>query len=166
VSGQPPSPVPVRPEILDPQAEPRLARFARRARRHWSWARTQGIGRLLDEDDLHPLDRGRLALQRRRWQARHPIPPGTAVPVYLVGLQRSGTNMLAKGLEASHEVEVRNENDRRAFSRFRLRPDAVVQSLIAGSRARYVLFKPLCDAHRVVGLLDDGGGHGSRFVAK
>lgn len=147
-------PLPVRPEILDPQGEPRLARFLRRVRRHWSWARTQGIGRLVEEGDLHPLSRARLAVQRRRWQSAHPISPGTAIPVYLVGLQRSGTNMLAKGLEASLEFEVRNENDRRAFSRFLLRPDAVLQDLVKQSPARYILFKPLCDAHRVGSLLD------------
>jgi len=140
--------------LLDPRAEPGLARFVRRAHRHWTWARTEGLGRLVEEGDLHPLSRTRLALRRRRWQRAHPVAAGTATPVYLVGLQRSGTNMLTRGLEASLEVEVRNESDRRAFDRFLLREDEVVRDLVRHSRARYVLFKPLCDSHRVGALLD------------
>jgi hypothetical protein len=75
------------------------------------------------------------------------------MPVWLVGVQRSGTNMVVRGLEESPEVEVHNENDRSAFDRFRLRPDAVVREIILASRHRYVLFKPLCDSHRVDELL-------------
>jgi hypothetical protein len=75
--------------------------------------------------------------------------------VYLEGLQRSGTNMLARGLDTAPEFEVRNENDRAAFHLFQLRSDEVVQRIVLDSRHRYVLFKPLCDSHRVDHLLDD-----------
>jgi hypothetical protein len=61
--------------------------------------------------------------------------------------------MVVRGLEQRPEVEVHNENDRRAFDRFRLRPDPVVRDLILASRHRYVLFKPLCDSHRIDELL-------------
>ena len=53
------------------------------------------------------------------------------------------------------EVEVHNEDDRRAFDRYKLRSDAVVESLVARSPHSHVLFKPLCDSHRVDHLLDD-----------
>ena len=43
---------------------------------------------------------------------RIPRAAGLATPVYLVGLQRSGTNMLARGLDIAPEFEVHNENDR------------------------------------------------------
>jgi hypothetical protein len=75
------------------------------------------------------------------------------MPVWLVGVQRSGTNMVVRGLEESPEVEVHNENDGGAFDHFRLRPDAVVRQIVLESRHRYVLFKPLCDSHRVDELL-------------
>jgi len=75
------------------------------------------------------------------------------MPVWLVGVQRSGTNMVVRGLEESPEVEVHNENDGAAFDRFRLRPDPVVRRIVLASRHRYVLFKPLCDSHRVDELL-------------
>src|SRR5207248_1518559 len=81
------------------------------------------------------------------------VDAGTAAPVWLVGVQRSGTNMVVRGLEASPEVEVRNENDSKAFERFRLRPDTVLRQIVLASRHRYVLFKPLCDSHRVDELL-------------
>lgn len=153
-AAQPAAPPTARPAVvLDPMSESTLARFTRRARRHWYWARTQGLGRLIEEDELKPVARATFAIQRRRWQWGHRILPGTAVPVFLVGLQRSGTNMLARGLAASLEFELRNENNRRAFSRFRLRPDDVVRGIVGASRSRFVLFKPLCDSHRTGELL-------------
>jgi hypothetical protein len=61
--------------------------------------------------------------------------------------------MLVRGLDAAPEVEVRNENDRELFHRFRLRGDDVLLDVIGRSRHRIVLVKPLCDSHRVAGLL-------------
>ncbi|ROT28136.1 hypothetical protein [Micromonospora sp. HM5-17] len=130
-----------------------LAYTARRVARHLRWARTEGIRRLVEEDRLNPVERVGTALRKRRWRARHGVPPGTAVPVYLVGLQRSGTNMLVRGLDAAPEFEVRNENDRTIFHRFTLRSDEVLRAAILRSRHAYVLVKPLCDSHRVDELL-------------
>jgi hypothetical protein len=135
--------------------QPPLRYFLARAAKHWRWARTQGIRRLVEEDQLDPRERLRRAVRNRSWRRRHGAEPGTATAVFLVGLQRSGTNMLVRGLETAPEFEVHNENDRRAFSRYRLRPDARVAELVRASSHRYVLFKPLCDSHRVDSLLDD-----------
>ncbi|MGW3890245.1 hypothetical protein ACWD69_16270 [Micromonospora chokoriensis] len=130
-----------------------VAYAARRIRRHLRWARTEGIGRLIEEDRLDPVERVRTALAKRRWRRRAGRAPGSAMPVYLVGLQRSGTNMLVRGLDAAPEVEVRNENDSTLFHRFQLRPDAVLTATIQRSRHAYVLVKPLCESHRVDELL-------------
>ncbi|WP_433318577.1 hypothetical protein ACQP0U_12545 [Micromonospora sp. CA-269861] len=130
-----------------------LAYTARRVGRHLRWARTEGIGRLIEEDRLNPVDRIGTALAKRRWRRRAGRAPGSAVPVYLVGLQRSGTNMLVRGLDAAPEVEVRNENDSTLFHRFQLRPDAVLTATVQRSRHAYVLVKPLCESHRVDELL-------------
>ncbi len=124
--------------------------------RHWRWGREQGVRRLIEEDQLNPFSRARLAVAKRRWRRAHSIAPN-AVPVYLVGLQRSGTNMIARGLEEAPEFEVRNENDRDAFRRFQLQPNDAIRSIVAGSGQRYVLFKPLCDSHRTPELLDEMG---------
>jgi hypothetical protein len=130
-----------------------LRHLAGKAARHWRWARADGVGRLAEEDDLRPLRRAGRAWRRWLWRQRHAVEAGTAAPVWLVGVQRSGTNMVVRGLEELPEVEVHNENDGAAFQRFRLRPDPVVRQLVLASRHRYVLFKPLCDTHRVDELL-------------
>jgi hypothetical protein len=128
-----------------------------RLSRHWHWARTQGVARLIEEDGLDFTDRARSALRKRRWRQAHGVEPGTAVPVFLVGVQRSGTNMIVRGLEAAPEFEVHNENDRRAFDRFQLRPLPDIRRIVEASGHRFVLFKPLCDSHRVDELLDQLG---------
>jgi hypothetical protein len=115
--------------------------------------RTEGLARLVEEDQLNPVDRVVLAAGKWRWRQAHAVAP-RAVPVFVAGVQRSGTNMVVRGLERAPEFEVYNENDRRAFDRFQLRPDPVVRELVLRSGHRYVLFKPLCDSHRVTDLLD------------
>jgi Sulfotransferase family len=131
------------------------SRMVLKLRRHLRWGRTEGFGRLIEEDELNPVTRLRVAAEKLAWRRSHPQPAGSATPVYLVGLQRSGTNMLARGLDTAPEFEVRNENDGEAFNLFQLRSDAVVERIVLASRQRYVLFKPLCDSHRVDNLLDD-----------
>ena len=68
--------------------------------------------------------------------------------MFVVGLQRSGTNMLVRGLEASPEFEVHNEDDTKAFRRFRLKSNDQIRALVTRSGHSYILFKPLCDSCR------------------
>jgi hypothetical protein len=136
--------------------ESRARWVAMRLRRHWEWGRRQGFRRLIEEDQLNPIERGTLALKKWQWRRAHDVAPN-AMPVFLAGVQRSGTNMLVRGLEQSPEFEVRNENDSAAFQRFQLRPDPVIRDLVTSSGQRYVLFKPLTDSHRVGEILDGLG---------
>jgi hypothetical protein len=142
------------PAPLQDQPAPR--RLLGRIARHVHWARDQGVGRLIEEDQLNPFERIPLAIRKSRWRRSHSVAPN-AVPVFVVGVQRSGTNMLVRGLERSPEFEVRNENDSESFERFLLRPDPVVRNLVERSGHRYVLFKPLCDSHRIGAILDQLG---------
>ncbi len=80
----------------------------------------------------------------------------------LLGVQRSGTNMVTRGLERDPAVEVRNENDGATFERFRLRDLHVVDAVIDDSRHDVVLLKALCDSHRAQQLLDRLGDHDGR----
>jgi len=144
--------------VLEEQSSAR--RLVAKVGRHVRWAREQGIARLVEEDDLDPFRRTANALRKWRWRQAHGVARATARPVFLVGVQRSGTNMVVRGIETSPEVEVHNENDRRAFYAFRLRDDAVVRDLVRKSRHALVLFKPLCDSHRVDELLDGIGPPG------
>jgi Sulfotransferase family len=159
---------PLRPEIPEPDSgetifdrapagEGTVARTTRRLRRHLRWGQTEGFSRLVEEDELNPVTRARVAASKWQWRRSHPRSAGLATPVYLVGLQRSGTNMLARGLDIAPEVEVHNENDREVFDHFLLRDDDVVRRVVLASRQEYVLFKPLCDSHRVDHLLDTLG---------
>jgi hypothetical protein len=141
-----------------------LAYYARKVRRHVYWARTEGIGRLIEEDRLDPRERLSTAWTKAQWRRRHGVRPGTAVPVYVVGLQRSGTNMLMRGVDLAPEVEVRNENDRTVFHRFQLRSDDVLVQTIRASRHAMVLVKPLCESHRVDELLDLTGVRSGRAL--
>ena len=129
-------------------------RLVGRVTRHLHWARHQGVGRLIEEDQLNPFERVPLAARKARWRRANLVAPN-AVPVFVVGVQRSGTNMLVRGLERCPEFEVRNENDGDAFDRFLLRPVPVIRSLVERSGHRYVLFKPLCDSHRIGQILDE-----------
>ena len=139
---------------MDLQQATGLRRVTGRIRRHWDWGRTQGFGRLVEEDQLNPLTQIPSAFRKWRWRATNAVRPGTSRPVFLVGVQRSGTNMVVRGLETSPAFEVHNENDRQAFDRFMLRPDQDIAGIVRSSRHAYVLFKPLCDSARVGDLLD------------
>ena len=143
--------------------EPWLSYTAGRLRRHAGWLRSQGLARLVEEDQLNPVDRAARALRGWRYRLAHRDAPPGGRPVLLVGLQRSGTNMLVRGLERSPEFAVYNENHPAAFHRFRLRPDPVVRALVDRSRHPYVLLKPLCDSHRTAELLD---GLGTRLEGR
>jgi hypothetical protein len=128
-------------------------RVWRRASRHVLRARRQGLRRVVVED----AERVEIALRKARWRLTHDYRPA-AIPVYVVGLQRSGTNMLLDALKRSPVTEVHNESsDSAAFARHALRDDAIVRELVVRSRGRAVVFKPLFDSHRVLELLDDLG---------
>ncbi len=57
-------------------------------------------------------------------------------------------------LDRSLEVDRFDENNRAAFRRCRIREGATIEQLLRRSRARRVVFKPICDSHRTVELLD------------
>lgn len=132
----------------------RLGWTATRVARHARWARDEGVGRLVEEDGLDPRERVRLAARRWRWRRVAGGTPGSATAVFVVGAQRSGSNMIFRCLERSPEAQAYNENHRRAFDRFQLRDDDTIRKLVTQSRHRVVAFKPLCDSHRVGELLD------------
>lgn len=139
--------------------------LVRKVQRNWRWGRTHGWANLIEEHDLDPRVRVPRAARQLRWTMQHAGPPGQARPVFLVGAQRSGTNMIAHGLDQAPEVEVYNEGNRRAFAAFQLREAAVIEALVARSRRPFVLFKPLCDTDRTADLLDrPWGGPSARAI--
>lgn len=141
----------------DLQSYGRLAWAIRVVIRNVQWSRTQGIRSLIEEHDLRPARRALIAVRKQRWRRAHEVAPGAARPVFLVGVPRSGTNMMVRGLDASPEFEVYNEGHTAAFHHYRFRSDAAARALVLRSRHRFVLFKPLLDAHRVGDWLDNLG---------
>lgn len=125
-----------------------------KVRRHWRWLREDGLSAYVEEHDLNPVVRVPRDLRKLAWERRHGA-PGQGVPLFIVGVQRSGTNMVTHGLEMAPDVRVYNEGNRRAFDDFRLRPLPRIDRLIVKSRARIVVFKPLCDSHRIDQILRD-----------
>jgi hypothetical protein len=139
---------------LTGRGAPTGSTFLRKVRQNWYWGRTHGWRELIEEHDVNPLVRARRVvrkgLYRRTTGDRHE----PAKPVFLLGAQRSGTNMMAHGLDEAPEFQVYNEGHSKAFHDFRLRPLPTIESLVDRSRAKFVLFKPLCDSHRASELLD------------
>jgi hypothetical protein len=144
-----------------PEERSDWGRLRERARRHVGWVRRDGLARMIEEDALDPRERIGALVRARRWRRDHAVEQGTARAAFVVGVQRSGTNMVVRGIERDPAVQVHNENDRRAFARFQLRDDAVTRGLVGSSRHELVLFKPLCDSHRVGDLLDGLSGAGT-----
>jgi len=85
-----------------------------------------------------------LALQRR---------PRNAIPAFIFGMQRSGTNMLLYTLARSPDVEAINETDPEAFAECRLQRGVLDAKLVQKSRSRIVLLKPMCDSQHAASIL-------------
>jgi hypothetical protein len=95
-----------RPELLDGKTGVR--RLAFEVRRHARWAREEGIAKLVEEDQLNLFERAPVAARKALWRATRGVEAGMSTPVFLVGVQRSGTNMVVRGLERSPDVAVHN----------------------------------------------------------
>ena len=93
--------------------------FWRRRRRQLAGlvreTRSGGVRQAVDE--VVAYARPRITLSKYRWRRSRDVAPN-AVPVYVVGLQRSGTSMLMRGLDASPAVAVYSEGNTEAFEKF------------------------------------------------
>ncbi len=104
-----------------------------------------------------PREAAAQARRGARWlRQRRRLPAGVRPQgVFVVGCQRSGTNMLMWTLERSPDVWVWHEHKlSAAFRDYRLRPTANIERLIASGPAPVVAFKPVCDAHLTDRLLE------------
>ena len=124
-----------------------------RIRQNWRWSKAHSWSNLIEEHDLNPLVRGRRAIRKTCWRLAQRGAKMTPAPLFLVGVQRSGTNLLAHGLDELPEFHVYNEGNTTAFENYRIRALPTIERLVGKSRARFVLFKPLCDSHRTPELL-------------
>lgn len=76
-------------------------------------------------------------------------------PVFIVGLQRSGTTMLMDIFHLHPETEVLDEaRDSRGFVDFRIRDPRTVRRIIEQSHYRFPCFKIIADSHILPSILD------------
>ncbi len=99
----------------------------------------------------------RLARAKRRYR-RHLSEQTKATTAFVLGCQRSGTNMLLRTLGRSLDVDKVEETDRRCFGDCRVMDQDTCAALVARSTARCVVFKPICDSHRALELLTEHPG--------
>ena len=92
------------------------------------------------------VKRNRLSTRKAYWRLFNSYAPN-AKPVYILGVQRSGTTLLLDCLEKSLEFDVLGESSR-AMVDFRIRNDDDIKQIIRLSRHKVVVFKPLTDSHR------------------
>ena len=78
-----------------------------------------------------------------------------AAPLFIVGCQRSGTNMLLDVLGRSLNTWIYSANNARAFDNRRLKPAADLRALLEAARCRWLVFKPLSDSQNIDRLLID-----------
>ena len=81
---------------------------------------------------------------------------------FVLGCQRSGTNMLIWALGRSDSIWVYEEGSRPAFLGYRLAPQETLVRLVRRAPAPLVVFKPICDSHLADEILD--GLPGSRAL--
>jgi hypothetical protein len=92
-----------------------------------------------------------LKLKKSIWRLFNNHSPH-AKPVYILGVQRSGTTLLAGCFEKSMDFDVFREISP-AMVNFRIKDDATITSIITSSRHGFVVFKPLTDSHRATEFL-------------
>ena len=85
------------------------------------------------------------SLQKSVYQRMYPANAQT-IPVFVVGCQRSGTNMFLKVIDKPNSTWTYNEGTNAAFLNYRTRSLETLDALIHKTRARHIVFKPLCDS--------------------
>lgn len=99
----------------------------------------------------------RLARRKTRYRRRNE-PVETTRAAFIVGCQRSGTTMALSMLNESLDVDVLNESDARAFVECRIKDVQTRKRLLDKSAANCLIFKPVCESHRLDDLLREHPG--------
>lgn len=96
--------------------------------------------------------------QLKRTRQRFLFPKITTYPVFIIGTQRSGTNMLMNMLDMSLDVYTYNEDNATAFKNYRIRDRLTREKLLNRAHCKWIAFKPICDLQHSVELLDSHTG--------
>jgi hypothetical protein len=110
--------------------------------------------------DWLQFERTFMDLSRRSrllWKGlRQRLHPHTAPSqtLLIVGMQRSGTNMLMDAFDKSPNTQVFHDWDARAFEQYQLHDNDPIRQLTRHSRAHTVVFKTLFESTRTTDLLE------------
>ena len=74
--------------------------------------------------------------------------------VFVFGSQRSGTRLPMDVLDLAPQIMTYKEGNSRAFNRILLKSNTEIHELLRTSMFPLVAFKPICDSHRAVELLE------------
>jgi len=75
-------------------------------------------------------------------------PGTTTTPIFIFGVQRSGTTMMMNSFHQHPDIEVFDESiSSRAFENFQIRNFQCVKELINKSKYPFTVFKTLADSH-------------------
>jgi hypothetical protein len=97
-----------------------------------------------------------LAFWRGYKRLKHQFSPADdKLCLFVVGAQRSGTNMLMECLDWSTETDVFHESDPRAFKDYQMLDRQVIHGLVQASRFPRIPIKALCEAEQTRALLDE-----------
>jgi hypothetical protein len=110
---------------------------------------------------LRQIDVAKLISRGRKWRQlrRTPHPTTEKLPVFIVGCNRSGTNMVCGGIGNSpHGWDYRESAFSLAFSGFYLRPDWIIEGLIRRTPAPIVSFGSILDSQFTNDLLSRFAG--------
>lgn len=93
------------------------------------------------------------------WLKKLALPTSPAVPVFILGCQRSGTTICQNVFESSRLFAVFKEGNEKAMTdKWRLRSVDEIQRLIDVSKAKTLIFKPINDSQLALQLLNDFSG--------
>jgi hypothetical protein len=99
--------------------------------------------------------RGRLAAKTKKIFRQSFSSPVETTPVFVLGIQRSGTTMLMFAFHLHPDIAVYDESrESKAFLDFRLRNMETTEKLISDSPFPVACFKPLADCHLATQLLE------------
>lgn len=101
-----------------------------------------------------PQKRGRLLARTKKRLRQTFRPPEETTPVFVLGIQRSGTTMLMFAFHLHPDIAVFDESlNSDAFLDYRLRDMKTTEKIVAECSFPIACFKPLADSHLTVQLL-------------
>ncbi len=93
-------------------------------------------------------------IYRRRWACMGQSEELPTRAVFVFGAQRSGSRLPIHVMERSPDILTFSEGHSRVFNGVLLKDENTLGALIERSPFPLVAFKPICDSHRAVALLD------------